>query len=67
MNPTSIREDQVSSLSGLRTQHCHELCGSDLALLWLRRRLAVAALIQPLAWELPYAAGTAIKERKWED
>ena len=30
-------------------------CGSDLALLWLWCRPAPAALIQPLAWELPYA------------
>ena len=33
-------------------------CSSDLALLWLCCRL-VATLIQPLAWEPPYAAGTA--------
>ena len=29
-------------------------CGSDLALLWVWSRLAAAALIQVLAWELPY-------------
>ena len=34
---------------------------SDLALLWLWRRPAVVALIRPLAWELPCAAGTALK------
>ena len=34
-------------------------CGSDPELLWLWCRLA--ALIQPLAWELPYAEGVALK------
>jgi len=34
-------------------------------LLWLWQGLETAASIQPLAWELPYAAGRAgIKERK---
>ena len=33
----------------------------DAMLLWLRRRLAAIALIQPLAWESPYAAG-AVQE-----
>ena len=33
--------------------------GSDPALLWLWRRLAATAPIQPLAWEPPYAAGAA--------
>ena len=37
---------------------------SDPALLWLFSRLATAAMIQPLAWELPYAAGTALKKSK---
>ena len=32
--------------------------------LWLWRRLATVALIQPLAWELPYATGEAIKRKK---
>ena len=36
--------------------------GPDCALLWCR--LAATALIQPLAWELPYAAGVAIKREK---
>jgi len=37
--------------------------GSDLALLWLWHRLAAAALIGPLAWELPYATGAALKKQ----
>ena len=39
-------------------------CGSDLAWLWLRCRLAPEALIQPLAWELPFAEGVALKSHK---
>ena len=41
--------------------HSH---GSDPALLWLWRRLADAALIRLLAWELPQAAGDALKSKK---
>ena len=37
-------------------------CGSDLVLLWLWYRLGAAALIQPLAWEPPYAVGVALKK-----
>ena len=41
-------------------------CGLDhmLLLLWLWFRPAVAAWIQPLAWELPYATGAALKSKK---
>ena len=38
--------------------------GSDLALPWLWRRLAATALIQPPAWEPPYAAGVALKRKQ---
>jgi len=38
--------------------------GSDLALLWLWRRLAAVAPIRPLPWEILYAAGAAIKRQK---
>ena len=38
--------------------------GLDLVLLWLWCRLAAAALIQPLAWELSYAAPMALKKKK---
>ena len=38
--------------------------GSDLALLWLWHRLAAIAQIRPLAWEPPYAAGAALKNKK---
>ena len=36
----------------------------DLALLWLRHRLAAVAVIQPLAWELPNATSVALKRKK---
>ena len=73
-NPTSIQEDVgrfLASLSGLRIQGCHELCvghrhSLDLALLWLWLwyKPVAAALIRPLAQELPYAAGMALKRQK---
>ena len=39
-------------------------CVLDLALLWLQHRPAATALIPPLAWELPYAAGGPKKQKK---
>ena len=36
---------------------------SDLALLWLWCRLVALAPIRHLAWELPYAAGVALKKK----
>ena len=38
--------------------------GSDLALLWLWRRLVSTAPIQLLAWESPYAAAAALEKSK---
>ena len=35
--------------------------GLDPALMWLLCRPAAVALIQPLAWESPYAMGVALK------
>ena len=55
-NPTSIQEN-VGSIPGL-TQWV-----KDLVLQWHRP----AALIQSLAWELPYAAGASLKSRKKKD
>ena len=57
MNLTSIHEDASSITSpfpGVK----------DLVLLWLWYRPAAAALIQHLAWELPYAAGAVPKSKK---
>ena len=42
-------------------------CSSAPALLWLWYRPAAAAPIQPLAWELPCAAGAALKRQKIKD
>ena len=38
--------------------------GPDLVWLWLWWRPAAAVLIPPLAWELPYACGAALKIAK---
>ena len=58
----------LTLLSGVRIQCCHELwCrsrGSNLVWMWLWRKPAAAALIQPLAWGLPYARGVALKRQK---
>ena len=37
---------------------------TEAAHIWVLLWLAAAALIQPLAWELPYAAGADIRERE---
>ena len=39
-------------------------CSLDPVLLWLWCRLAAAAPIRPLAWELPYVMGVALKNKK---
>ena len=39
-------------------------CGLDPVLLRLWHRLAAMAPIQPLAWELPYALGAALKRKR---
>ena len=39
-------------------------CSLDPALLWLWHRLSAVAPIRPLAWESPYAVGTALKRKK---
>ena len=71
-NPTSNHEDEGSIpglTHGLRTSCCHEL--------WYRLQMqlrsgiavavarpAAAAPFQPLAWELPYAMGVALKSKR---
>ena len=55
-NLTSIHED-VCSVPGLTWWV------GDPALLWLWCRLATAAPIQPLAWELPHAVAAALKKK----
>ena len=70
-NPTSIHRD-AGSIPGLARCVFNPLarvghrCGLDLALLRLWGRQAAAAPIRTLAWELPYAAGVALKRPKKE-
>ena len=72
MNLRSTHED-VSSISDrvqwARDQCCHKLwCSprrsSDPKLQWLWCGWAAVAPIRPLAWELPYATGAALKSKK---
>ena len=38
-------------------------CGLDCALLWLWQRLVATAVIHPIAWEPPCAAGAALEKK----
>ena len=64
------RVGSLASLSGLRSQHCHELwrgsqkqLGSG-PLLWLWHRPVPIAPIRPLTWEPQYAVGSSPRKGK---
>ena len=73
MNPTSNHVD-VGLIPGLAqwvkgsgvAMSCDVVhrCNSDPALLWLWRRPAAMAPIQPLAWKITYATGAALQSKK---
>ena len=69
MNLTNIHEDVGLSpglAHGLIAMRCDvgHRCSSDLVFQWLWCRLAAAALTWLIAWELTYAAHTALKKAK---
>ena len=65
-----MRVPFLAPLIELKIRCCRKLwcvgrrLGLDLVLLWLWHWPAAVAPIQPLAWELPYAAGVALKTKK---
>ena len=68
MNLTNIYEDASLVLGLTQSVGDPELpcgvgcrCGLDPTLLWLWHRLVAIAPIRPIAWELPYVMGTALK------
>ena len=64
-----MQVQSLALLSGLKIRCCMS-CGvglrrgSDPALLWLWYRPAAVVSTQPLAWELLYATGVALKSKK---
>ena len=52
----------VGSGSGIATSYCNRYV-LDPVLLWLRDRPVAAAPFGPLAWELPYVTGVALKRK----
>ena len=57
-----LRVRSLASLSGLSIGHCCELWRRSQ--MQLRSGIAAALVIQPLAWEPPYATGAALKDKK---
>ena len=60
-----MRVRSLPLLRELRIRHCHKL--QRRLQMWLRSGVAMAAataVIQLLAWELPYATGAALKRKE---
>ena len=51
-----VKDPYVAMSCGIGLRH-----GSNPALLWQWHLLAAAALIRPLAWDIPYTASMALK------
>ena len=62
-NATSIREDMGRESGTAMSYSVGHRLGLGRALLWLWCGLAAAAPIRPLAWELSYALGVALKSK----
>ena len=65
---TTKKKELVLTMTKKCTRNAGSIPGvaqwvKDLALLWMWCRPAAAALIPLLVWELPYAAGAALKRK----
>ena len=54
-----VKDPSVAMSCGVGCRH-----SPDPPLLWLWGRPAATAPIRPLVWELPYAAGAALKDKR---
>ena len=54
-----VKESGIATSSGVGCRR-----GLDPVLMWVWHKPAAVARIRPLAWELPYAAGIALKRKK---